>query len=77
MTATKTEWQRRTKAAGLTQRQLAGLAGLAEETVSRQLRSDGEPSQLLKSLIIAYELMTPKRRAEWLETVFGEPPGGP
>ncbi|MBU0582220.1 MAG: hypothetical protein KKB66_02480 [Alphaproteobacteria bacterium] len=61
-------WQNRAKAAGLSQKVLAKLLGHAEITVSRQLRGHWESGvpQHVKAAIIAWELMTPEQRQEWV-----------
>ncbi|MBU0582218.1 MAG: hypothetical protein KKB66_02470 [Alphaproteobacteria bacterium] len=61
-------WQKRAKAAGLSQKVLAKLLGHAEITVSRQLRGHWESGvpQHVKAAIIAWELMTHEQRAEWV-----------
>jgi hypothetical protein len=61
-------WQRRAKASGLSQKTLAKLLGHAEITVSRQLRGhwdSGVPRHVIAA-ILAWELMTPEQRANWL-----------
>lgn len=64
-----TPWQRRAKAAGLSQKVLARLLGHAEITVSRQLRGHWESGvpQHVKAAIIAWELMTDEQRQMWIE----------
>ena len=63
-----TEWQRRAKAAGLTQRTLAKLFGKRPSTVSDQLQGKfGDVAQEYKAAIIAWELMTEEQRQEWIE----------
>lgn len=64
-------WQRRAKAAGLTQTTLARLLGHSESTVSRQLRGhwqSGIPRHVIAA-VIAWEVMTPHQRADWIEAV--------
>lgn len=53
-------WQRRARAAGLTQKMLARLLGRPEMTISRQLRGQWESGvpRHVKFAIIAWELMT-------------------
>lgn len=60
-------WQRRARAAGLSQKMLAQLLGHAEMTVSRQLRGHWESGvpQHIKAAIIAWELMAPDQREAW------------
>lgn len=64
-------WQRRAKAAGLTQKMLAHLLGRPEITVSRQLRGKfgGETPVHVITAILAWELMTPEQRQAWVEAV--------
>lgn len=64
-------WQRRARAAGLTQKMLAGLLGHAETTISRQLRGRWESGTPLhvKSAILAWELMSDEQRAAWISAV--------
>ncbi len=72
------QWQRREKAAGLSQKVLAKLLGHAEITVSRQLRGHWESGvpQHVKSAIIAWELMNDEQRSEWVERVAAEAESG-
>lgn len=60
-------WQRRAKAAGLSQKALARLLGMSEIGVSRGLRGHfkGGVPQHLKAAIAAWELMTPEQRKAW------------
>ena len=64
-------WQKRAKAAGLSQKILAGLLGHTETTVSRQLRGHWESGvpQHVKAAIVAWELMDPNQRAAWIAQV--------
>lgn len=64
-------WQRRARAAGLTQKMLAQITGHAEMTVSRQLRGQWESGvpQHIKAIIIAWEVMTEQQRAAWLKAI--------
>jgi len=64
-------WQLRARASGLTQRMLARLLGHTELTVSRQLRGHWESGvpQHVRAAIIAWELMTPEMREQWLAEV--------
>jgi predicted transcriptional regulator len=57
-------WQRRAKLAGLNQKTLAKLLGVAENTVSLQLRgkwATGTP-QYVKTVILAWERLSPEAR---------------
>jgi hypothetical protein len=61
------EWGRRADAAGLSQQTLARLAGVAPNSVSRGLRGEfasGVPGYL-RSIIIAWEMMTEFQRLAW------------
>jgi len=67
-------WQRRAKAAGLTQKTLAKLLGRPEITVSRQMRGhwDGGVPQHVWAVIVAWEMMTPEMREDWIKAVEAE-----
>lgn len=61
-------WQRRAKLAGLSQKTLAKLLGVAENTVSLQLRgkwATGTP-QYVKTVILAWERLSPEARESLL-----------
>jgi predicted transcriptional regulator len=67
-------WQKRAKLAGLSQKMLAKLLGVAENTVSLQLRgkwASGTP-QYVKTVILAWERLTPESR-EALLSAADEP----
>jgi hypothetical protein len=67
----KAPWQRRLKAAGLSQKVLATLLGHAEITISRQLRGQwesGVPRHVIAA-IVAWEVMTEEQRRAWLRIV--------
>lgn len=67
----KSFWGQRAHAAGLDQKTLAQLAGAVPNSVSRGLRGEwasGVPGHL-RSLILAWELMSPEQRIAWLERV--------
>lgn len=71
-------WQKRLRAAGLTQRILARLMGRPEITISRQLRGHfegGTPKHLI-AVILAWEHMTPEQRQAW-QTAADEIPVSP
>jgi transcriptional regulator with XRE-family HTH domain len=57
-----TPWQVRLKALGLSQKQFAVIFGLAENTVSRQLRGEWETPRYIKALILALEQMPDRDR---------------
>lgn len=62
-------WQQRAKLAGLSQKTLARLLGVAENTVSLQLRGkwqSGTP-EYVKAIIRAWEHLSPAARAALLE----------
>jgi hypothetical protein len=64
-------WQRRAKAAGLRQKTLAKLLGHMELTISKQLRGhwkSGIPRHTIAA-IIAWEMLTPEQRADWIKAV--------
>ena len=64
------QWQRRARAAGLTQKALAKLLGHTEQTVSHQLRElRGHVARHIRATIVAWELMTEETRAKWLAEV--------
>lgn len=69
-------WQKRAKLAGLSQKTLAKLLGVAENTVSLQLRgkwATGTP-QYVKTVILAWERLPPEAR-EALLLAADEPKG--
>lgn len=62
------EWGARADAAGLSQLNLATLAGQHPTSVSRGLRggwASGVPVGL-RAIILAWELMTERQRVDWL-----------
>jgi transcriptional regulator with XRE-family HTH domain len=62
-------WQRRLKALGLKQNELADAVGLTPTNLSEGLRGKwktGVPTYL-KALIIALELLSTEGRTRWLE----------
>ncbi len=77
MTRSKTPWQQRAIAAGLPQQTLVTLAGHDKSTIARQLRGywqSGIPKHI-RSMIIAWEVMTPDQRERWLRLVEGDVDG--
>jgi hypothetical protein len=64
----KTEWQLRAKAAGLDQETLRAILGLSKSGMSQGIRGVWESGvpQSIKAAIVAWELMSPKQRSEWL-----------
>lgn len=61
-----TPWQARLKALGISQKQFAALTGLAENTVSRQMREEWPMPRYVKALILALGLIGSERVAELL-----------
>ena len=61
-------WRKRAKDAGLSQRQIAKLCGIHENTVSRQLSGEWEVPRYVISVIVAWELMTHEQRIEWVQS---------
>jgi hypothetical protein len=60
-------WQRRAKNAGLSQVTLARLLGRPVNTISRQIRGEnGGVPQHLVAVIVAWEMMAPEQREEWI-----------
>lgn len=62
------EWQVRAKQAGLSQETLRSLLKLSKSGVSQGIRgawASGVP-QSIKAAVIAWEIMTPEQRAEWV-----------
>jgi len=67
----KTPWQRRAIDVGLRQQALVILTDHDKTVISRWLRDyrqSGIPKHI-RSIIIAWELMTPEQRAAWLQGV--------
>ncbi|TNC14941.1 hypothetical protein FF100_05035 [Methylobacterium terricola] len=59
-------WQRRAKAAGLSQKMLAEMTGRPVNTISRQIRGEhGAVPLHLIAVITAWELMGEEQRDEW------------
>lgn len=64
-------WQKRAKLAGLNQKTLARLLGVAENTVSMQLRGkwqSGQTPRYVKTVIMAWERLSPEARAALLQS---------
>jgi len=61
------DWRKRIKAAGLTQRQLAQILDMDESTISRQFRGERPIAGYVIAAILAWEIMDPNRRAEWID----------
>ena len=64
-----TPWQMRLKALGISQKQFAALTGLAENTVSRQMREEWPMPPYVKALILALTIIGKDRLAEWVKAV--------
>ena len=61
------QWGLRAKVAGLDQKTIARLTGAGVDTISRGLTGKrGEVPLRLRSLVVAWELMTETQRAAWL-----------
>lgn len=56
----------RIKAAGLSQRGLMQLTGHSENTISRQMKGLWPVTRHVEAIVIAWEIMTPAQREEWL-----------
>lgn len=67
-------WQLRAKKAGLTQKRLAALLGVAPNTVSRQLRGQfgNEVPTYVKTVIRAYEMLPQRDREELSRLAEGD-----
>lgn len=66
-------WQLRAKGAGLSQKRLAWLLGVSENAISEGLRGRyGEEPEYIKTMIIAWEIMTPEQRDELEAKVTAE-----
>lgn len=62
-----TPWQTRLRAAALNQKTLASMLGIAENTVSRQMKGDWPVAGYVEAFVEAWEIMTLDQRAEWLK----------
>lgn len=62
-----TPWQSRLRAAALSQKALASMLGLAENTVSRQMKGDWPVPGYVEAFVEAWEIMTLEQRALWIE----------
>lgn len=61
-----TLWQERLRAAALNQKRLAAMLGVAENTISRQMKGDWPVAGYVEAFVEAWEIMTLEQRAEWL-----------
>lgn len=64
-----TVWQQRLKALGISQKQFAAMTGLAENTVSRQMREEWPMPRYVKALILALGVIGKDRLAEWVSAI--------
>lgn len=62
---TGTTWQARLKAAGLTQRKLAALMDMPDNTISRQMKGDWDVPGYTEAVVTAWEIMSDADRAKW------------
>jgi hypothetical protein len=60
-----TAWQARLRAAALNQKTLAAMLGIAENTMSRQMKGDWPVAGYVVAFVEAWEIMTAEQRAEW------------
>jgi len=58
-----TPWQDRLKTAGLTQKQLAAILGVSQNTISRQMIGELTVPGYVEALVTAWEIMSPDQRA--------------
>lgn len=61
-----TPLQMRLKAAGMTQKRFAQILGVAENTVSRQMKGDWDMPGYVIAVLTAWEVMSPELRERWL-----------
>lgn len=62
---TGTPWQDRLKRAGLTQRKLAALMAMPDNTISRQMKGDWDVPGYTEAVVAAWEIMSPEDREKW------------
>lgn len=60
-----TEWQRRLKEAKLSQKRLAVILGVSENTVSRQMMGEWEVPGYVEAAVTAWEIMSESEREDW------------
>lgn len=67
----RTPWQVRARAAGLDQETLRRILKLAKSSASRGITGAWESGvpPAIKATVIAWELMTPEQREEWLRLI--------
>jgi IS30 family transposase len=63
------DWRERARKAGLSQVMIAKLTGVHPNTVSRQLRGEWKMPGYVKSIIVAWELMTEEQRRLFVENI--------
>lgn len=64
-----TPLQMRLKAAGMTQKRLAEILGVAENTVSRQMKGDWDLPGYVAAVLTAWEIMSAEDRERWLAEI--------
>lgn len=64
-----TPWQQRLKHAGLTQKRLAELLRVYENTTSRQMKGEVPMPGYVVAFVTAWEAMTPDQRDSWLAAI--------
>lgn len=69
---TGTPWQDRLKRAGLTQRKLAALMAMPDNTISRQMKGEWSVPGYTEAVVAAWEIMTPEEREAWEERLRRE-----
>lgn len=69
-----TPWQSRLKAAALNQKSLAGMLGISENTVSRQMKGEWPVAGYVEAFVVAWEIMTAEQRVEWVKRRERQPP---
>lgn len=60
-----TPWQLRLRAAALSQKALASMLGVTENTISRQMKGEWPVAGYVEAFVRAWEIMTIEQRAEW------------
>lgn len=64
-----TAGQLKLKAVGLTQKRLAQILGIAENTVSRQMKGDWEVPGYVEAVVAAWEIMHDHDRERWFDVL--------
>lgn len=67
----RTPWQLRAMAVGLDQETIRRILKLAKSSVSRGMtgKYDSGVPQSIKATVLAWEIMTPEQREEWLRLI--------